>query len=165
MPTNPQPQQPLSTKDFLQDWFDRLAATGFDGNVFLDAFSDDLVWTATGHSPVSGTFHSKAEYIEKVYRPLDDHLQTWPRAEVLRILADGEWAIVEFNGVGGVGKNGTDYSLRYCWVIRVQETQRSGARPSDQETRRSGARPSDQHALITEVVGYYDQTKVAELFG
>jgi ketosteroid isomerase-like protein len=135
---NPQQQSP--TKDFLRDWFDRLAASGFDGNVFLDAFSDDLVWTATGHSPVSGTFHSKAEYIDKVYRPLDEHLETWPRAEVLRILADGDWAIVEFNGVGGVGTNGTDYSLRYCWVIHVEDSR------------------------ITEVVGYYDQTKVAELF-
>jgi ketosteroid isomerase-like protein len=140
MSTENTASQPLSTKDFLKDWFDRLAATGFDGAVFLDAFSDNLVWTATGHSPVSGTFRSKADYIEKVYRPLDDHLETWPQADVTRILADGDWAIVEFNGVGGVGKNGTDYSLQYCWVIHVEAN------------------------VITEVTGYYDQTKVAELF-
>jgi hypothetical protein len=31
------------TRRFLTDWFARLEATGFDGGVFLDALSDDLV--------------------------------------------------------------------------------------------------------------------------
>jgi uncharacterized protein len=128
------------TRRFLTDWFDRLEATGFDGTVFLGALSDDLVWTATGTSPVSGTFRGKQAYADGVWHPLDDHLVTWPRAEVLRILADGEWAVVEFRGVGGVGRNGTDYSLQYCWVVRVVDDE------------------------VREVVGYYDQTKVAELF-
>ena len=128
------------TRRFLTEWFARLEATGFDGGVFLDALSDDLVWTATGHSPVSGTFRGKQSYIDNVWRPLDDHLSTWPRADVVRILADGEWAVVEFHGVGGVGRNGTDYTLQYCWVIRVADDR------------------------IREVVGYYDQVKVNELF-
>ena len=129
-----------TTRAFLVDWFDRLAATGFDGGIFLDALSDDLVWTATGTSPVSGTFRGKQAYVDGVWRPLDRHLQRWPRADVLRILADGEWATVEFRGVGGLGVNGLDYSLQYCWVLRVVD------------------------GRITEVVGYYDQTKVEALF-
>jgi ketosteroid isomerase-like protein len=128
------------TRRFLTDWFDQLEATGFDGGVFLGALSDDLVWTATGTSPVSGTFRGKQAYIDGVWHPLDDHLTTWPKAEVQRILADGEWAVVEFHGVGGVGRNGTDYTLQYCWVVRVVEDR------------------------IVEVIGYYDQVKVAELF-
>ncbi|WP_344421355.1 nuclear transport factor 2 family protein [Pseudonocardia ailaonensis] len=129
-----------ATRAFLVEWFDRLAATGFDGGVFLGALSDDLVWTATGTSPVSGTFRGKQAYVDGVWRPLDQHLQRWPRAEVLRILADGEWATVEFRGVGGLGVNGLDYSLQYCWVLRVVGDE------------------------ITEVVGYYDQTQVEALF-
>ena len=128
------------TRQFLTDWFARLEATGFDGGVFLDALSDDLVWTATGNSPVSGTFRGKQSYVEHVWRPLDDHLVTWPRAVVQRILADGEWALVEFRGVGGLGRNGTDYTLQYCWVVRVVDNR------------------------VCEVVGYYDQVKVAALF-
>jgi ketosteroid isomerase-like protein len=135
-----QPESTERTRRFLTDWFARLEASGFDGGVFLDALADDLVWTATGNSPVSGTFHGKQSYVDNVWRPLDDHLVTWPKADVLRILADGEWAAVEFAGVGGVGRNGTDYSLRYCWVIRV-----------------AGDR-------ITEVIGYYDQVTVQALF-
>jgi uncharacterized protein len=128
------------TRWFLTDWFARLEATGFDGGVFLDALSDDLVWTATGTSPVSGTFRGKQSYIDNVWRPLDDHLVTWPTASVLRILADGEWAVVEFRGVGGLGRNGADYTLEYCWVVRVVDDR------------------------VREVVGYYDQVKVNELF-
>ena len=128
------------TRRFLVDWFARLEATGFDGGVFLDALADDLVWTATGHSPVSGIFRSKQSYVDNVWRPLDAHLTTWPKAAVARILADGEWAVIEFRGVGGVGRNGTDYTLDYCWVVRVVD------------------------GRIREVVGYYDQVKVNELF-
>ena len=128
------------TRGFLTEWFARLEASGFDGGVFLGALSDDLVWTATGESPVSGTFRGKQSYVDNVWRPLDDHLSKWPKAHVLRILADGEWAVVEFRGVGGVGRNGTDYTLQYCWVLRVVDD------------------------YVREVVGYYDQVKVAELF-
>jgi len=48
--------------------------------------------------------------------------------------------VVEFHGVGGVDRNGTDHTLRYCWVVRVVDDR------------------------IREVVGYYDQVKVDELF-
>jgi uncharacterized protein len=128
------------TRAFLEDWFRRLTDTGFDGQVFLDALADDVVWTATGHSPVSGTFRGQQEYADGVYRRLDERLETWPRPRVLRILADGDWGFVEFEGVGGRGKNGTDYSFRYCWVLRVGDEQ------------------------VREVIGYYDQQKVAALF-
>jgi uncharacterized protein len=128
------------TRRFLIGWFARLDAIGFDGGVFLDALADDLVWTATGTSPVSGTFRGKQSYIDNVWRPLDDRLDRWPKANVLRILADGEWAVVEFCGVGGIGRNGADYTLQYCWVVRVVDD------------------------LVREVVGYYDQVKVNELF-
>ena len=89
---------------------------------------------------MSGTFHGKAEYAQKVYQPLAAHLSTWPRPSVLRVLADGEWGTVEFLGKGGIGNNGTDYAMRYCWILRVVG------------------------GKVVEVTGYFDQTKVIELF-
>ncbi|MFC6712667.1 nuclear transport factor 2 family protein [Branchiibius cervicis] len=130
----------VSAKQFLQRWFAELSRTGFDAAVFLDVLSDDMVWTATGESPVSGVFRGKQAYIGGVYHPLDDHLVSWPRADVVRIIGDGEWAAVQFRGSGGQGRNGTDYSLDYCWLIHVTGEQ------------------------ISEVIGFYDQTKVHELF-
>jgi ketosteroid isomerase-like protein len=73
------------TREFLEDWFRHLGDTGFDGQVFLAALADDVVWTATGHSPVSGTFRGEQEYADGVYRRLDESLETLPRPRVERI--------------------------------------------------------------------------------
>ena len=106
----------------------------------LDALAEDLGSTATGSSQVSGTFRGKQAYIEGIWRRLDERLERWLRAQVLRILADGEWATIDFHGIGGLGRNGTDYTLDYCWVMRVAD------------------------GLVREVIGNYDQMKIAELF-
>ena len=128
------------TGAFLRTWFDKLAESGWTTEVFLSALSDDIVWTATGTSPVSGTYHGLAEYTEGVYRPLDERLESWPRPTVERIVAEGEWGVVEFSSTGGRGKNGVDYNMRYCWVIHVEDDQ------------------------VTEVTGYYDTSNVVALF-
>lgn len=49
--------------------------------------------------------------------------------------------MVEFSSTGGRGKNGTDYNMRYCWVIHVEDDK------------------------VTEVIGYYDTSTVQALFG
>jgi ketosteroid isomerase-like protein len=125
---------------FLRDWFERLTQAGWTAGVFLDALSEDLVWTATGTSPISGTYRGRDAYIDGVYRPLDERLETWPRPKVERIIAQGDWGVVEFSSTGGRGKNGIDYNMRYCWLIHVED------------------------GLVTEVIGYYDTTTVAALF-
>jgi uncharacterized protein len=128
------------TGAFLRSWFEQLAESGWTTEVFLSALSDDIVWTATGSSPVSGTYHGLAAYTAGVYRPLDEHLESWPRPTVERVVAEGAWGVVEFSSTGGRGKNGVDYNMRYCWVIHVENN------------------------LVTEVTGYYDTANVDALF-
>ena len=129
-----------TTSIFLRQWFDRLAETGWTAEVFLGALSKDLVWTATGNSPISGTYRGLDAYIDGIFRPLDERLETWPRPRVERIVAEDGWGVVEFSSTGGRGKNGTDYNMRYCWVIHVEDD------------------------LVTEVIGYYDTSTVRALF-
>lgn len=124
----------------LREWFGRLTDTGFSSEVFLAGLAPDVVWTATGTSPISGVFRGLPAYVDGVYRPLDARLLRWPDPVVERITAEGDRGVVEFRGVGGVGHNGCDYSMRYCWSMRVEG------------------------GLVREVVGYYDQSKVHELF-
>lgn len=143
MSTTTQPMERTSTEDvgtFLRDWFERLAESGWTADAFLAHLSKDLVWTATGSSPVSGTFHGLQAYADGVYRKLDERLDRWPTPKVERILADGQWGVVEFTTAGGLGKNGTDYNMRYCWLMHVTGDK------------------------VDQVIGYYDQLKVAELF-
>ncbi|MFZ2016502.1 MAG: hypothetical protein WAV00_22000 [Nocardioides sp.] len=97
--------------------------------------------TDTGSSPISGTGRGLDPYVEAIVRPLDERLESWPRPEVERILAEGEWGVVEFSSTGGRGKNGIDYNMRYCWIIHVEAD------------------------LVTEVIGFYDTSTVQALFG
>lgn len=128
------------TGTFLLDWFDRLTKSGWTSDIFLAALSEDLVWTATGNSPISGTYRGLSAYTEGIFRRLDEKLESWPRPKVERIVAEGDWGVVEFSSTGGRGKNGTDYNMRYCWVIHVED------------------------GLVTEVIGYYDTSTVNALF-
>ncbi len=125
---------------FLRDWFATLESTGWTAEAFLAALSDDVVWTATGTSAVSGTYRGKQAYIDGVYRRLDDRLASWPKPSVERIVADGDWGTVLFTSREGLGKNGIDYNMRYCWVIHVVDDR------------------------VHEVIGYYDTAKVNALF-
>ena len=128
------------TGTFLRNWFDQLADSGWTADMFLAALSEDLVWTATGTSPISGTYRGLPAYTEGIFRRLDAKLESWPRPKVERIVAEGDWGVVEFSSTGGRGKNGTDYNMRYCWVIHVEGE------------------------LVTEVIGYYDTSTVNALF-
>jgi len=129
------------TSTFLRSWFDRLAESGWTTEVFLGALSEDLVWTATGTSPISGTYRGLQAYTDGIFRRLDERLESWPRPAVERIVAEGDWGVVEFSSTGGRGKNGVDYNMRYCWIMHVEG------------------------GLVTEVIGYYDTSTVDALFG
>jgi ketosteroid isomerase-like protein len=87
-----------------------------------------------GHSPAT-MFH------EPLLLPAPhERLASWPRPQVERILADGQWGVAEFSSAGGLGKNGTGYNMRYCWIIHVVDDR------------------------VVEVVGYYDTQTVTALF-
>jgi len=128
-----------NTATVLRDLFAAAEQSGF-GEAFLDRLSDDVVFTATGTSPVAGKYHGKTEYREKVLSRLHDRLATPMRPHVDHMIIDGEWAAVRFHTENVVGVNGTDAGMQYCWVIRV----------------------TDDH--ITEVIGYYDTEKMVGLF-
>lgn len=127
------------TRTFVTALFDSWQNDG-DTGPLLAALADDLRWTVTGTSPISGVTTSKQEYVERVYRQLDERLAQWPVPRVQRIVADGDWAVVLWHGADGLGKRGEDYVMDYTWWMRVQD------------------------GRVTEVVGFYDDVKVDELF-
>jgi uncharacterized protein len=59
---------------------------------------------------------------------------------VQKILADGEWGCVNFRTEGVTGRNGADFSMQYCWLIKVDGDQ------------------------IAEVIGFYDTKKMNDVF-
>jgi ketosteroid isomerase-like protein len=129
-----------ATRATLERIFSTLAERGF-GEAFLDALSDDLVWTATGSSPVAGRYEGKSEYVSKVATRLRERLDDGPMRPIVEmILADGPWGCVRFRTEGVTGRNGADFSMQYCWMVKVD----------------------GDH--ISEVVGFYDTKKMNDLF-
>ncbi len=128
-----------STRDVLDEVFSSVSETGF-GAGFIDRLADDLVFTATGDSPVAGRYTSKAQYQEKVLARLHERLATPLKPAIEQVLVDGEWATVRFRTEGVRGHNGADFSMQYCWVLRVVDS------------------------TIVEIIGFYDTAKMVALF-
>jgi ketosteroid isomerase-like protein len=128
-----------STRAVLESVFSGVAEHGF-GAEFRSALSDDLVFTVTGSSPLAGRYAGRSEYVEKVLDPLHERLATPLRPRIEQILADGETGVVLFRTEGARGRNGADFSMRYCWVVRVVD------------------------GSIVEITGFYDSKRMCDLF-
>ena len=128
------------TRTFVTELFDSIERRGKDWRPLLDALADDLVWTVTGSSPVSVIYRSKSDYVTRCFGRIDERLSRWPDAAVEEIVVDGDVAVVFFAGTGGRGRNGTDYTMRYCWHMHVAA------------------------GRIDRVTGYYDGEVVSRLF-
>ncbi|KAK5687219.1 hypothetical protein LTS10_001357 [Elasticomyces elasticus] len=128
-----------TTYAFVERMFTVWASQGL-GDAFLHYLSDDVIWTATGTSPLSGHYVGKRSYKENVLDRLHDKLDHSPRPEVERIIVQEDWATILFRTTGARGRNGTDFSMQYCWIVRVQDDK------------------------IREVVGFFDSKKMIDLF-
>ena len=128
-----------TTFNILVDLFGQIAKAGWFTE-FLAALDDDLVFTAMGTSPVSGRYVGKEMYAREVLGRLHERLQSWPKPIVDNILVDGDSACVQFHSEGGLGKNGADFNMQYCWVLKLHGEK------------------------ITEITGYYDSAKMVALF-
>jgi len=87
---------------------------------FADAMADDFTWHMMGTTPWSGTFTGKAEVRQRLITPLftqfGSHYTNTPK----RILADGEFVMVESCG-NVTTKTGKPYCNTYCMIIRMRE--------------------------------------------
>lgn len=128
----------MSAKTFVANLFQRWEQG--DSAPFFAALAEEVTWTAAGTTPISGIYHGKAAYLEKVYQPLLG-IFTGPTAcRVKRIFSDGQMVIVEWHGETPTGRS--VYSQEYCWLIQVNE----------------------EGSAITEVTGYFDTALVNDLF-
>ena len=143
-----------NTRGFITRVFNQASESGF-GSAFLDHLASDVVWHATGSSPLAGVYNSKQSYIENVLARLRDRVEHIPPPTVDRILVDGEWAAVHWHTVGATGKNGRDFSMDYMWLLRVEERETEAENPAEREVK---------GLKIVEVVGFYDQGKMRDVF-
>lgn len=127
------------TRAFVTTLFSSMEKIGF-GETFLDSLSEDVHWTATGNSPLAGEYHGKQSYIDQVLGPLRARLGVSIHPILDQILVDEDWATVLFHTEGLVVQNGIDFSMQYCWLLKVDSER------------------------IVRVIGFYDQKKMYDLF-
>jgi len=127
----------MTAKDLVADLFAKWEAG--DSSAFFAAVAEDVTWTAIGATPISGVSHSKTEYMNKTYQPLQ-HVFSGPTScKVKRILAEEDLVAVEWHGETPLA-NGGVYANEYCWIVRVEGDK------------------------LAEVTGYFDTAAVNALF-
>ena len=107
----------MDAKNFVDHLF-RLWEQG-DSAPFFAALAPDVTWTARGTTPISGTYQSKSDYLEKVYQPLLKIFNGPTLCHVRQILAEGDTVVVEWHGETPT-VSGSMYKQDYCWLIRVR---------------------------------------------
>jgi ketosteroid isomerase-like protein len=110
-----------------------------DSQPLFDAVADDVQWTIRGTHPLSGTYHSKQEFLEATYARLAAVLKEPVKPRVRRLVVEDDLAVVEWRG-RATSTGDQPYDNDYCWIIRVAE------------------------GRIVEVTAYLDGGLVEELF-
>ena len=104
---------------------------------FNDALADDLLWVATGSSPVAGTYEGKRGV------PGKDHQASGRPPAVMAQACGGEHRRGRRHSMRSVSwrrSSCANFDMQYCWVIRLRD------------------------GLIAHVTGYYDSVKMTALF-
>jgi ketosteroid isomerase-like protein len=95
-----------------------------DNGPFLAAMADDFVWRITGSTAWSRDYVGKAEIREQLLAPLYAQFTAPSRITPTRILADGDYVVVECHG-DATTISGERYANTYCFVIRMAGGQMS----------------------------------------
>jgi ketosteroid isomerase-like protein len=103
-------------KELIWGVFDELALG--NGQPFMDMLADDARWTAIGTSPWARTYEGKRAIVDELMRPLFRQFADQYTARATRIIAEGEFVVVEARGQVNT-KSGRPYNQTYCYVLRL----------------------------------------------
>lgn len=88
--------------------------------IFFDLLDPAASWTITGTTPLSGTYHSKAEFIDQVIDPLNRRFEKRIVPTVKGIYADGDMVIALWDGEA-MATDGKPYRSSYSWYMKMKE--------------------------------------------
>jgi ketosteroid isomerase-like protein len=106
----------MDNKTLIQHVFDELAKA--NSRPLFELMADDVTWRVMGQTKWSGTYSGK-ENVLALLRQLGVRLADRYRATAERILADGEYVVVQARGQATT-KAGAPYNNEYCFVYRLE---------------------------------------------
>ncbi|CCH54378.1 hypothetical protein BN8_03542 [Fibrisoma limi BUZ 3] len=87
---------------------------------FLEAMAEDVQWIWMGSGQWAKTFQGKQSVVNDLWGAVKTTLIPPYKATATRILADGDYVVVEATGEN-MTPDGKLYNNRYCWVCRMGE--------------------------------------------
>ena len=114
--------QPSTTEDnnrqIVTEAFHRWAAGGT--SFFNDVLAENVVWRIKGSGPSAGEFQGRETFLEQAVQPFATRLSTFVRPTAVRVWADGDHVIAQWEG-SGVARDGEGYSNSYAWIFRMHD--------------------------------------------
>lgn len=105
-------------KQVIEEIFAELAKG--NGKPFVEAMADDFTWILTGTTKWSRSYRGKQAVRRELLAPLFAQFAGRYTNTAQRILADGDFVVVECRGQTTT-KSGKPYNNTYCYVIHMQE--------------------------------------------
>ena len=105
-------------KGLMEEIFDQLAKG--NGRPFVEALAEDVRWTIIGDTAWSGTWDGLASVRRDLLDPLLDQFETTYRAKAVRLIAEGDWVVIESRG-DVITKAGKPYRNTYCNLYRLED--------------------------------------------
>jgi ketosteroid isomerase-like protein len=88
----------------------------------FELLAADAEWTIVGSSPLSKTYRSKQEFLDKVIGPFNARMAK-PLVPTIRgIYADGDMVIIFFDATA-TAKDGVPYHNTYTWYFQMKAGQ------------------------------------------
>lgn len=109
-----------------------------DSRPFFQIVADDVTWRVIGATPVSGTYHSRSEFLAGAGKLFDRFAEPLV-ARVTAVHEAGDTVVLQWQGTSQ-GVNGRPYHQDYCWVLRLAE------------------------GRVVDVVAYLDTALVSDMF-
>ena len=88
------------------------------GSVF-DLLHEDVVWTVAGSSPVSGTYASRQEFLDRAVQPITARLATPIVPELRDLVVQGDTVVALFEGTA-TARDGSAYRNTYAWHMVLE---------------------------------------------
>jgi uncharacterized protein len=86
----------------------------------FELLAPDAEWTIVGSSPLSKTYHSRKEFLDKVIDPFNARMATPLVPTVHGVYADGDMVIVLFDAAATTRDN-RPYHNTYSWYLQMKD--------------------------------------------
>lgn len=108
----------IKNKQAMQEIFSELSKG--NNKALINAMSEEMCWNWMGTGHRAKSFVGKPAVVHELLAAAQTTIKQPSKAKVHRILADGDYVVVESTGQNTT-TDGKEYNNIYCWVCRFKQ--------------------------------------------